>query len=315
MYKFAFTYLVKQDRKTWKDFENSLKLLNKNILSKLICNYKIIIFCEGKPIKAVKYLVENLIRKEKVKILFKEISLIKYVKRKSTDTYIKDFPSSADCKTITTLGYRDMCKFFAYDIFFDEKFNDTEYFVRMDTDSFFISTNNRFIKKFTNFKKDYGYIKNTVQNEDKSVSLGFGKCLWKFHNLKKNKLSESEYILKICQEATIKPKIFYTNFEIVKINWARSNSHKKIMNYIINSKGIYNHRWGDALIRYYVINLLKAKKESLYGCLYKHSGIYESRNIFRMILTKSYSKIRGKLHKNNYEKHLTNIDKLFLGIY
>ena len=35
MYKFAFTYLVKQDRETWADLEVSLKLLHKNILSKL----------------------------------------------------------------------------------------------------------------------------------------------------------------------------------------------------------------------------------------------------------------------------------------
>ena len=35
MYKFAFTYLVKQDKKTWNDFECSLKLLNKHILKKL----------------------------------------------------------------------------------------------------------------------------------------------------------------------------------------------------------------------------------------------------------------------------------------
>ena len=43
MYKFAFTYLIKQDKKNWAELEVSLKLLHKNILSKLTCNYKIII--------------------------------------------------------------------------------------------------------------------------------------------------------------------------------------------------------------------------------------------------------------------------------
>ena len=56
MYKFAFTYLVRQDDKTWNDFECSLKLLNKTILRKLKSNYKILIYCEGAPNKKVRKL-------------------------------------------------------------------------------------------------------------------------------------------------------------------------------------------------------------------------------------------------------------------
>ena len=68
-----------------------------------------------------------------------------------------------------------MCKFFAFDVFSDKNLNDVKYFVRMDTDSFFIYTNKRFIKNIENFDSEYGYIANTIQSEDKSVSLGFGK--------------------------------------------------------------------------------------------------------------------------------------------
>ena len=84
--------------------------------------------------------------------------------------------------------------------------------------------------------------------------------------------------------------------------------------YIVNSKGIYNYRWGDALIRYYTVNLLDSTIKELKGCLYKHSGIYESRNRFQVLLTKSYSKIRNRLYKNIYEKRLSKLDKLFLGV-
>ena len=41
MYKFAFTYLIKQDKKTWDEFEISLDLLYNNLLSKLNCKYKV----------------------------------------------------------------------------------------------------------------------------------------------------------------------------------------------------------------------------------------------------------------------------------
>tara|TARA_B100000989_G_C19481252_1_gene445237 strand:+ start:215 stop:1159 length:945 start_codon:yes stop_codon:yes gene_type:complete len=314
MYKFAFTYLVKQDKKTWNELEVSLKLLHKNILSKLICNYKIIIFCEGEAIKAVKDLADYLIKKDKINLIFKKISLIKYVKRNVKDKYIKEFPHAADCTSITSLGYRDMCKFFAFDVFFDKCLDEVEYFVRLDTDSFFIYTNKEFIKNLEILKSEYGYIANTIQAEDKAVSLGFGKCIYNFCKKNHSILFQDRNFIKLCQEATLKPKIFYTNFEIIKIKWARSNKHKKIMGHIIKSKGIYNYRWGDALIRYYVVNLLLASQKSLKGCLYKHSGLYDSRNPIQVFLMKCYSKFRGRLYKNNYENKLSKLDKLFLGI-
>ena len=313
MYKFAFTYLVKQDNETWNDFENSLKLLHQNILTKLKCNYKILIFCEGKPIKKVKSLIDYLKYEEKINIIIRKISLISYVKRRVKTNYIKNFPHASDCKLTFSLGYRDMCKFFAFDVFLDKNLDEVNYFVRLDTDSFFLYTNKEFIKNIEKFDNEYGYIANTVQDEDKAVSLGFGKSLYSF--CKKNyKYFKLKNYLNICQEATLKPKIFYTNFEIVKIKWARSNIHRKIMNHIINSKGIYKYRWGDAIIRYYVINLLDAKTKSLKGCLYKHSGLYDTRNVMRIFLMKLYAKLRGKLYKNNFEKKLTRLDKLFLGV-
>jgi len=314
MYKFAFTYLVKEDPETWKDFAISLDLLYKNILSKLSCRYKIIIFCEGEPTKKANLILQKLILNENINLSINKISLKSYVNRDKDDIYIKEFPHPSDCRLIFPLGYRDMCKFFAYDVFLDKYFDDTEYFVRLDTDSFFICTNKTFLNQLINISSDYGYIKNTIQYEDKAVSLGFGKTLYKFAKQTKFYKSNPIHYLNICQEATVKPKIFYTNFEIVKLNWARSNNHKDLMKYILNANGIYNFRWGDALIRYYSVSLLRASVEPLRGCLYKHSGIYDSRNILRSLLVKVYSKMRNRLYQNKYERNLSKIDKVFLGI-
>ena len=314
MYKFAFTYLVKEDPKTWSDFLISLELLYKKILISLGCEYKIIIFCEGEPIKNVKNFITYLSKEKNITVHIKKISLQKYVKRKNSDPFIKNFPSAANCKLSTSLGYRDMCKFFAIDVFFDKELDDVEYFIRLDTDSFFISTTNNFISDLQKIDCDYGYIKNTIQKEDKAVSLGFGKCLYEFCYKNRANFFKYKKFINICQDATLNPKIFYTNFEIVKLSWARSNEHKKFLKYIVNSKGIYNFRWGDALIRYYTVNLLDSTIKELKGCLYKHSGIYDSRNRFQVLLTKSYSKIRNRLYKNIYEKRLSLLDKLFLGV-
>ena len=314
MYKFAFTYLIKQDNKTWHDFEISLQLLFKSILNKLICNYKIIVFCEGEPNKKIKSSINYFLKEKNINIIFQKINLSSYVKRKKNDNYIKAFPHAADCRLATSLGYRDMCKFFAYDVFFDKNLQDAEYFVRLDSDSYFIHTNSSFINNLESFNSDYGYIYKTIQKEDKAVSLGFGKCLYNFFKKSESYSSKRKNYFSFCQDATLNPKIFYTNFEIVKLSWAKSNWHSGIMKHIIRSKGIYNYRWGDALIRYYVINLLGASIKPLKGCLYKHSGIYDSRNIFKRLITKSYSKIRKRLHINKYEKKLSILDKIFLGI-
>ena len=116
MYKFAFTYLIKQDNKTWNDFEISLKLLHKSILNKLVCNYKIIIFCEGEPNKKIKSSINDFLNENNIKIIFQKINLGSYVKRKKKDNYIKEFPHAADCRKVTSIGYRDMCNFFAFDM-------------------------------------------------------------------------------------------------------------------------------------------------------------------------------------------------------
>ena len=188
MYKFAFTYLVKQDLKTWRDFEISLSLLYKNILSKLSCNYKIIIFCEGEPLKKVRCFINYLSIEKNINIKIKKINLSAYVKRKKTDKYIKNFPHAANCKLTTSLSYRDMCKFFAIDVFFDDLLKDTDYFIRLDTDSYFLFSNKNFINDLNLFCLDYGFINNTIQKEDKAVTLGFGKCLYDFY---KKTLSKS----------------------------------------------------------------------------------------------------------------------------
>ena len=180
MYKFTFTYLVKQDKKTWEECYISLKLLHKNILKKLNCKYNILIFCEGEPNKEIKSLIDYFSKNLKIEIILQKISLKSYVKRNISDQYIKNFPHAADCRLYTSLGYRDMCKFFSIDVFNDRNLDQTEYFVRLDTDSFFLSTSNHFIQDLQNINLDYGYISNTIQFEDKAVSLGFGKCLYNY---------------------------------------------------------------------------------------------------------------------------------------
>lgn len=312
--KLTFTYLVRQDKKTWEDFAKSIFLLEKNILSKLNCLFDILIFCEGQPPKKVKDLIEFLKAKKSIEINLKLISLKDYVKRSNKKNYIKHFPHAARCDLDTSLGYRDMCKFFSMDVFNDENLVNSNYFIRIDTDSFFLDVRDIFIDQIHKLDCDYAYLENTDQIEDKAVTVGFGKCLYEY--CKKNSKNKflSENYFEICNEATLQPKLFYTNFEVVNLNWAKSQNHKSLIKHIFSFEGIYNYRWGDSIIRYYSVKLLKANVKILSGCLYKHSGLYDSRNKVRKLTAKIYSKLNNKLHKNNFEEILLRLDKFFLGI-
>ena len=58
--KLTFTYLVKQDEKTWNDFSNSILLLDRKILSKLSCDFDILLFCEGEPSVKARKIINTL---------------------------------------------------------------------------------------------------------------------------------------------------------------------------------------------------------------------------------------------------------------
>ena len=70
------------------------------------------IFCEGNPSNKVNELIKYLIKKN-IKIILKKISLKNYVKRSSSENYLINFPHVSDITKGFSLGYRDMCKFFA----------------------------------------------------------------------------------------------------------------------------------------------------------------------------------------------------------
>lgn len=308
--KITFSYLVRQDEKTWNDFNKSIFLLEKKILSRLNCKYDILIFCEGKPnIKAEK-IIEFFKKEKKINIIKKIINLKNYVAR---DKEYDDIPHAARCELLVPIGYRDMCKFYAQSVFFDKHLDDSDYFIRLDTDSFFIDVRKKFIDQLNNLNCDYAYILNTDQYEDKAVSLGFGNCLYNYCQLNKTIELDKNYF-QICSEATLKPKIFYTNFEVVKLKWVRNKPYNQIADYIVKTEGIYKNRWGDAMIRYYITKLINTDIKILNGCLYKHSGTYDSRSLIRRMIAKVYCKLTNNLFSNNFESYFSKFDNIFLGI-
>ncbi len=311
--KLAFTYLVKQDTATWEETTISLSLLHANILRRLKVSYSIILFTEGKPPPGIQKNLDSLMAKMTVKPIYKQINLREYVNRTESENNL-DFPNPSNCKYFFSAGYRDMCQFFSLDVLDDAIYDDATYFVRVDTDSFFLDVSKKLIRELSSLNCDYAFLKNTVQIEDKAVSVGFGHHLYHYVSTSHSPSLYSNDWESICQQATMAPLMYYTNFEIVRIDWARSSSHRELIQSIKSSEGIYKYRWGDNIIRYYAIHLLSATKKELTGALYKHSGIYDSRKLIRFLLSKLYLALTGKAHFNNFEKDFSILDQLFIGL-
>ena len=307
---YVFVYLVKQNNNTWQDTVKSLTLLLKNVISRFPRRSKIILFTEGDPPSDVLDRINALDQFYKISILFKQINLKSYVKRDELSIELPErFPNHSNPSCFFSLGYRDMCKFFSYDVFCDHLLDDFDYFVRIDTDSFFLHAEDKFIHDLAFIDSDYGYLYQTIQAEEKFAAVGFGHFLYEYakHN---NLINSGDLCMEsLCFQATQNPRIFYTNFEVVKIDFIRNSSYPKFIHAINEAMGIYKFRWGDALIRYYALYMLKAKISTLKGALYKHSGIYDSRSFLRKYFTKFLLKMFKKHHSNNLESASGFIDR------
>ena len=310
---FGFVYLVKPDRKAWSELQISLMHLKRNILDRLSVIYRVIIFIEEDPPRDMAAYLKQFDSAIQGRLNIESINLAEFVRR-PTHVSELEFPSASRCDQVVGIGYRDMCKFFAFDVFQHGLVGKCKYMVRLDTDSFFMNASKSFARDLEHLVEDYAYLRGTVQAEDKAVSVGFGRHLYMFKRQEglENRMSESWQ--RICGEATASPLIYYTNFEVVRVQWALSYDVKKLADHVVDSNGIYRYRWGDALIRYYFVKLLNARRKELKGVLYKHSGMYDSRNVIRMTISKIYLKATGQEHCNRLEFGHKWIDRILVGL-
>lgn len=278
--KNCILYLARDRKNDYENLIRSLFFLKKNFLKENKCD--IIIFHE-------KNFKKNLILEAiKLDIIFIKISfkVPKYpnnIKKKIPLIY----PHHMRGKRGFSLGYRHMCRFFSGAVYEEKILQYYDYYLRLDTDSFILSE-----VKYNIFdwaKKNncyYGFIKEAVQFDHPSVTIG----LWKLFNYPKN-----------IQEG----KMFYTNFELGKINFFKSTSYKNFFNKIDKSAGIFTKRWGDAPIKYIGIRLFMSNRNIMpvSGFLYQHSGsFYDTRkklfrNLFPAYFLKKIAYIKYNIFK------------------
>lgn len=107
---------------------------------------------------------------------------------------------------------------------------------------------------------DYGFIAPAVQTDNPKVIEG----LWQFTNeLYPNHIPEG--------------MMFYTNFELGRVDWFLTSPYMEFYNKIDEHGGIYTKRWGDAPIKFLGINLFMPQEniQPVTGFTYQHGTVYQ----------------------------------------
>jgi alpha 1,2-mannosyltransferase len=166
-----------------------------------------------------------------------------------------------------SLGYRHMCRFMSGDIYRNAELLKYDFYMRLDTDSYILSklTIDPF-QIMSDGNYNYGY--NNTQKDNPKVVENLFEISEKYidtHEI--NRKSSIEY-----------PMIYYTNFEIGRVQWFIKSGYMDFFDHLDLIGGIYTKRWGDAPIRYIGVQMLMGDSEKInFESIidYKHGKVRE----------------------------------------
>jgi alpha 1,2-mannosyltransferase len=269
--KNCITYLLRSSKEDIEMLNKSLFLLEKNLLHRTK-NYDVIIFYE----KDLGNLKDDI--NTNLNLLFYEVVLTPPIYENEISERIPEFyphPTHGNGPIAYghpgfTIGYRNMCRFFSGKFHELEILSNYEYYLRLDTDSYILSELNYDIFEFAK-QNDliYGYCEPAVQIDNPKVVEGLKEFT-------KNFLMLNELKTYISIDSIPEGKMFYTNFELGKVNWFLNSDYIKFFKSIDNSGNIYIKRWGDAPIKYLGVNLFCNPKNIIpvKGFTYQHGAVY-----------------------------------------
>ena len=254
-------YLVRSSDDDLIDFNKSLELVEKNLVP-FTNDVDLLVFCE-KSFENYKPKV-----KTNLNIRYQTVNFELPLYDKEILANIPEFyphPTHGNGPVAWghpgfSLGYRHMCRFFSGHMYEFDIIKEYEYYLRLDTDSFIHTPINYDIFQWAKSNNCYyGYIAPAVQTDNQKVIEG----LWEFVNdIYPNRIPEG--------------MMFYTNFELGKVDWFLTSSYMEFYNNIDKSGGIYTKRWGDAPIKFLGINLFMKKEniKPVTGFTYQHGAVY-----------------------------------------
>jgi len=234
--KTCIIYSVKNDPRHLRDLQRSLDLVSKNVVS-ILKNIEFIMFCDP----GIESIVKTIFTNSRIpnKLIIKEF----ITRQPPYNTEIQQ-------RIHNNISYKNMCRFWAGEIFKDKDVLTYDYYMRLDCDSFITEplVENPFEVMERN-NKIYGYITGGKFLDSPEVCANLNNTLKEFEKQNKELILDSVNTL---TEGTL----YYTNFEICKIKAFTESSYMNLYEFIDQSGGIYIYRWGDHIIRYAGIHML-----------------------------------------------------------
>ncbi len=260
--KATFTYLTRSDWRTFFQLIHSIFLLKKNC--RWGRKYDITVFHE-KTYKVIFIIIIKLVF-NKVKFVKIDLETPNNFRNIQYHELTKDFGE----------GYRNMCRFFNSEFY---KYLDKyDWYCRLDTDSFLIGKNHYdFFQFMDSANLQYGYIAEVLDSPD--VTLNLGDFMNNYSALGKLNFSNRELLFDTSDNYT--NRVFYTNFEVINLNFFRNYEVQNVLKQIDESGNIYKYRWGDAPLRTFLINAFLSKDEIVRfdDICYKHYPFMQNHNV------------------------------------
>lgn len=265
--KNCVTYLVRTSSKDLQDLNESLELLSKNLLK---TDTDVLLFVEESFTNEWKQKVnkQKFCRFKWIEIKFE---IPEFLSEEIKNSIPEHYPHPTHGNGPIawghpgfTIGYRHMCRWFSGEMYKHPAFDPYKFYLRLDCDSFIRTKLSYDIFNWMELEdNDYGFIEQAVQFDNPRVVEG----LWD----KAKEILKKELVEKIPSG-----KMFYTNFEIGKIERFRQNDYMNFFDLLDNSGGFYTKRWGDAPIKFLGVTCLfdLAKVSPVFGFTYQHGAVY-----------------------------------------
>lgn len=246
--KNCLIYTVKNDQRHLNNLVQSLTLFRDN-LNKFVNNIDIIFFYDN----GAEGFIENLVKQLNLtnKIILKEFTTKMPVYPDILQKEINETIANPNILFAQNVGYKNMCRFWAGEIFKDEIVKTYDYYLRLDTDAYITSpVGYNIFDEIDKENKICTYIKGNLMCDPPQFCQKLNKTLVEY---------ESKYNGQLMKSAsTLLPEGMYynTNFEICKVKSFIESDYLKFYDHIDQSGGIYLYRWGDHIIRYAISNIL-----------------------------------------------------------
>jgi alpha 1,2-mannosyltransferase len=191
--------------------------------------------------------------------LHKNLGFIPNLKFERLDFVMPEWVSEDPAKYTVPLdqawmGYRHMCRYFSGGIYRDPRLLKYDYYWRLDSDSYIYSPIN------------YDPFEYMAKNNKEYACMGSddGECdhvvvdLWEETQrfMKTHNIPMTKSIEKTVLDGKWTPRLYYTNFEMGKFSFFRSEKYMAYFDHLDATGNIFYKRWGDTPIHWFGVNML-----------------------------------------------------------